>query len=237
MSDRRTPNLHNPIDSCIQVESVKIDKRTTIPQQICFYLDAKTITAIEQIKTQKRKLRLSPTNLAILRCYTLFNLPLPKTNWQLLNRSCLIFSTKYVESESNDILLRSTIDPQGKISLQIKQEILQNPALLERICEAHYWLIAEILTQLPFKSKSGRSLLIYGCLVLTTFAACNFIWYFLAQSPVKLIICLFLVGVQLIAIAASKRLKSWTIHQLLIRVFSQGTISRKLSLKIINFII
>ena len=208
------------LNSCIEVRSVKIDKRVTIPQQICFRLDAKTIAAIEQTIVNERKFRLSPANLAIIRCYALFNLPVLtiKTRQlysnQYLNQSCLIFSTEYAEGESNDILLRSTIDLQGKISLQIKQEALQDLPLLKHISEAHYWLMAEVLTQLPFKSKNGRYWLIYSCLLLTTFAACSFIWYFIASSPAfKLIMCLFLIGVDLIAIALSKRLKFWIIHQ------------------------
>ena len=241
MNDRTATVNNDLLNSCIEVRSVKIDNRVTIPQHICFCLNARILAAIEQIIVKEQKFRLSSANLAVIRCYALFNLPVLtqiKARQLYLNRSCLIFSTRYAEGKSNDILLRSTIDPQGKISLQIKREILQNPALLERVSEAHYWLIAEILTQLLFKSKSGRYWLIYSCLVLTTFAACNFIWYFLAQSlAFKLIICLFLVGVQLIAIALGKRLKSQITHHLVKKVFSQRTIERQLSLKIINFLV
>ena len=244
MNDRdSTVDVNRLLNSCIEVESVKIDKRVTIPKQICFHLNAKTIEKIEQVRANKQKLSLSRTNLATLRCYALFNLPLEATRtkgWQsYLSQSSLIFSTQYVEDESNsDILLRSTIDLQGKISQQIKQELVQNPLLLQRVSEAHYWLTTEILTQLPLRSKGWRSGLIYSCLMLATLIACSLVWYLLPQSPViKLIICLFLVGVELIAIAVSKRLKSWTIHQLVARVFSQGTIRRKLGLKILNFLI
>ena len=244
MNDRdSTVDVNRLLNSCIEVESVKIDKRVTIPKQICFHLNAKTIEKIEQVRANKQKLSLSRTNLATLRCYALFNLPLEGTRtkgWQsYLSQSSLIFSTQYVEDESNyDILLRSTIDLQGKISQQIKQELVQNPLLLKRVSESHYWLTTEILTQLPLKSEAWRSKFIYGCLTIAIFAVCGLTWCLLPQSPViKLIICLFLVGVELIAIAVSKRLKSWTIHQLVARVFSQGTIRRKLGLKILNFLI
>lgn len=242
MKDRDSNvDVNKLLNSCIEVEWLKVD-RITIPKQICFHLDAKIIIAIEHIKANNQLFYLSQTNLAIIRCYALFNLASDQTSksWQShLSQSSLVFSTQYAEDKKNsDILLRSTIDPQGKISQQIKQKLVQNPPLLQRVSEAHYWLTTEILTQLPLRSKGWRSGLIYSCLMLATLIACSLVWYLLPQSPViKLIICLFLVGVQLVAIAVSKRLKSWTIHQLVTRVFSQRTIRRKLSLKILNFLI
>ena len=233
------------INSCIEVRSVKINNRVTIPQHICFCLNAKILAAIEQIIVNERQFRLSSANLAVIRCYALFHLPVPtqiKSRQlylnQYLNQSCLIFSTEYAEGESNDILLRSTIELQGKISLQIKQEALQDLPLLERICEAHYWSIAEIMAQLPLKSQARRSKFIYCYLTIAIFAICSLTWSLLPQSPViKLIICLFSVGVELIAIALGKRLKSQITHHLVKKVFSQRTIERQLSLKIINFLV
>ena len=240
MSDRHTVSLNDLLNSCIEVESLKISQKLAIPKQICFRLNHEIITAIEQFEVNQEQFKLSPANLTILRCYALFNLTLGaefnQTRQLYLSQSCLIFSTQYTEDETDSgILLRSTVDPKGKILQQIKQELLQNPLLLERVLKAHCWLSTAILTQLPIKQKKSRNWSIYISLTVAVAVVCSLIWYLLPQIIIKLAICLFLIGL-LVAIAFGKRLKSQITNLLVIKVFSSRKIQRQLSLKAIDFL-
>ncbi|MEL6493904.1 MAG: hypothetical protein AAFQ41_02110 [Cyanobacteria bacterium J06623_7] len=240
--DNSTVDLNHLLNSCITVESWNLAPKTAIPQQVCFRLDAETIKAIEQIKISQKSLQLSQTNLTALRCYALFNLPsAPKFSYSqqsYLKQAALTFSTHYPAKFPSEPLLRSTIGLRGKILQQIKQDLVRNPILLEHLLEAHYWLTDEILSQLPLKSQADRSWLIYGGIILTIFAICGLNWYFLAHSPaIRLIICSLLLAIGFTAIAIYGQLRWWAIYQLAGKIFAQKTVSRRLSLKILSYLI
>ena len=179
------------LNSCIRIEEIRINRRVTVPRQIHFCLDSVILQQIEQAEAINQKLILSPANLANLRYYALINSlekidPIYPSRFLpvSLKRSPLIFSTNYRSNSCQQplTLFRSVIDLEGKISQQIPQQLWDNPLLLERISQAHYWLIGEILDRLPLKQRSYSSRFIYCCFLLIAIAAFTAIWCFFFQE-------------------------------------------------------
>lgn len=157
-------NISDRLNSCIQIEKSKISRRNNVPQQIRFCLNPEVLTQIERARAEKIKLILSKAKLADLRYYILLNFTSEYTKVNhvkhasgltAVRRSHLTFSSNYSSflNQRGETLFRSYIDLKGVISQQIQQDLWENQQLLERISQAHYWLIAEILAQLPLKRK------------------------------------------------------------------------------------
>ncbi len=237
------------LNSRIRLQETRIARSITVPSQICFCLDASILEDIEWMRQNHREVVLSPTNLANLRCYALLNFleqtplarSLPTTRVSLA-RSPLTFSTNYQFSDrqSPTTLLRSIIEPEGKISQQISQQLWGNPQLLQRISQAHYWLISEILTQLPFKGDRRAIWLARAGLMLATVlivtAIDNFlslnIWSSIAVALV-LFFCLKFFWTKL----GLKYFKTWIIYHLLIGWFAKSEKKRQIGLSILNSIV
>jgi hypothetical protein len=232
------------LNSCIQLKLTRISRKLTIPQQVCFCLDAKLLEQIAQNQADQVKLALSATNLANLRYYALLNLP-----WKqrlTLAQSCLIFSTEYSLDRHNPdctALFRSEINLEGKISQQIKQELAQNPSLLNQISQAHYWLIGEILAQLPFKPKawhswSSISFLAIAIIIINLITI--LIWYLIPLNyPAKLLfLFVIFLGLKIVSTRLiTKQFKSWIIYHLLDGLLATNIISRRLGLQVLSFLL
>lgn len=243
MSHKNFPeSVNDVLNSCIQIESARISRHVTIPSQICFCLNAELLEQVGQIKANQSNqhgLCLSASNLADLRYYALSNLPLKQGLSQ--GQSALTFSTEYFfdSAQVATTLFRSVIDLEGKISQEIKQELIQNPSLLAKISEAHYWLLSEILAQLPLKSRAWYSWLIFGCLAIASILISSLVWYILPLNHLlKLVICLsiFFLLKSTAKILVTKYLKSWIIYHLLDGLLAKGTIKRRLGLNILSFL-
>ncbi|PSB07061.1 hypothetical protein C7B62_21060 [Pleurocapsa sp. CCALA 161] len=228
------------LNSCIQLKFTRISPKVTIPQQVCFRLDGKLLEQIAHNQANQVKLAVSATNLANLRHYTLLNLP-----WSqplTFTQSSLTFSTEYSldNQQPSTILFRSTISLEGKISQQIKQELAHNPSLLKQISQAHYWLIAEILAQLPFKSKAGSSWLLVGFLAIAMVVINILIWYLIPLNYLtKLSICLgiFLLLKLLLTRLIKHQLKYWIIYHLLDRLSANSGFRQRIGLKVMSFLL
>ncbi|MEO0014584.1 MAG: hypothetical protein RLZZ535_2973, partial [Cyanobacteriota bacterium] len=61
------------LNSCIQIKLARISRQVTIPDRVCFCLDAKILEKIAQNQANQTKLVLSAANLANLRHYALLN--------------------------------------------------------------------------------------------------------------------------------------------------------------------
>jgi hypothetical protein len=235
---KNLPGINEVINSCIQLKLTRISRKVTIPHQVCFCLDAQLLEQITQNQANQTKLVLSATNLANLRHYALLNLPWSQPS--ALAQSCLTFSTAYLlEDQASTILFRSVIDLEGKISQQIKQELTQNPALLNQISQAHYWLVAEILGQLPFKSKAWSSWLLAGFLAIAMITINIFIWYLTPPNYLaKLLIGLgiFLLLKLVLTILITKQLKAWIIYHLLDGLLSKSVVLRQIGLEVLSFL-
>ncbi|MGF1589072.1 MAG: hypothetical protein ACFCU7_07485 [Pleurocapsa sp.] len=241
--------INRALNSCIQIEEAKISRHAKVGQQIYFYLDSSLLEQIEQIKDTNQRLTLSPVNLANLRHYLLFN-SLAQIDslhhWRceswLIGRSPLIFSTNYWYSDRQQplTLFRSVIDLQGKISQQIQQELSQNPQLLARVSQAHYWLILEILAQLPFQSTNQGSRLIFCYYCLATIAICLAVGYFLAINYLLWIVSglsvFWLLNISWRKVIV-KHLKALIIYHLIDGFLANSVKKRQLGLKMLGLII
>jgi hypothetical protein len=237
----RTPNSElRTLNSCIQIKSTKISHTVTIPHQICFRLDAQLLEQISQLQVQQAKLALSATNLANLRHYALLNLSPQQQS--PFTQSCLSFATEYSweKNQASASLFRSVINLEGKISQQIKQELSHNPSLLREISQAHYWLVAEILAQLPLTSKAWYSWLLASGFAIAMIIINLLIWYLPSLNYLlKLIICLsiFFLLTSVAKTLITQQLKSWIIYHLLQGILAKSTMRRKLGLNFLSFLL
>jgi hypothetical protein len=237
----RTPNSElRTLNSCIQIKSRKISRTVTIPHQICFRLDAQLLRQISQLQAHQTKLALSATNLANLRHYALLNLSPQQQS--PFTQSCLSFATEYSESANQESisLFRSVINLEGKISQQIAQELSYNPSLLRQISQAHYWLVAEILAQLPLTSKAWYSWLLASGLAIAMIVINILIWYLISWNYLpKLIICLsiFFLLTLVAKTLLTRQLKSWIIYHLLQGMLAKSTMRRRLGLNFLSFLL
>ncbi|MEL6580746.1 MAG: hypothetical protein AAFQ14_13430 [Cyanobacteria bacterium J06621_12] len=265
-----TGNVSHSLNSCIKIRSANITPRVAIPWQVCFCLDAEIIQEIEQIRASKTRLVLSPTNLANLRHYALLNLPVdrakrpsPKQQWAASHRlllrrkttdtcgqalcavtvgqSSLTFSTQYSSGEQNPTtLLRSVIDLRGEVSQQVQQQLVNEPALLDSLSQAHYWLIGEIMTQLPLKSAAWYSWSVPVFWTISTVVISILLGYFIPGSYfLKAIVCISILSLSkaIYQIVIAKKLKYWVIHQLVDGFLAQDIMKRQFGLKLLSLLI
>jgi hypothetical protein len=227
------------INSCIQIKLTRISRQLTIPDRVCFCLDAKLLEQIAWNHANQTKLVLSATNLANLRYYALLNLPC--SPHATLAPSCLTFSTEYLfdNEQVSTTLFRSVIDLEGKISQQIKQELIDNSALLNQISQAHYWLIGEILGQLPFKSKAWYYWILSALMAIALIITNILLWYLMPFNYLaKLLICLgiFLFGKSVSSILITQQLRSWIIYHLLDGIHSKSVVKRQIGFQVLSFL-
>lgn len=164
MNYQPSAKLIKRLNDCIKIKSTKINRRTSVAQQVNFRLDWQLIAEIEQIRASNSKLELDSKNLTILRHYALQNLPLESICCDLdrqspeiiYSDSALTFATQYSANQNQPhvTLVRSAIDLEGKIFQQVQKQLCQDTQLLEQISQAHYWLVLEILAQLPLRSRT-----------------------------------------------------------------------------------
>ena len=244
-------SANSAINSCIQMEEARISPRATRPHQVYFCLDYDLIRQIKWVKENNHKLILSSRNLANLRYYVLVNSPLeqiglvhpwPWAKLLSLRRSPLIFTTDYLFPNSQQplTLFRSVIDLEGKISQQIHQDLWQNPQLLPKISQAHYWLILEILAQLPLERKNRYLWLIISCCSLIATMICLAIYYFFGLSYL-LNVAIYINIILILNISLKKiitrQLKPLIIDHLITSFGGKSFKLRRIGLQILNFII
>ncbi|MEM7593931.1 MAG: hypothetical protein AAF383_20905 [Cyanobacteria bacterium P01_A01_bin.83] len=235
------------LDSLIEVESVRIDRQASIPHRVHFHLDSNLLQQITQIRDNNLPLSLPPKILTDLRYYALLNSPLEQIGLvpakAVKDRGCysnslLVFDTNYLNlnSERSLTVLRSVIDPKGKISQHIHQDLWHNPQLLEQISEVHYWLISEILAQLPFEPKGLYSWFIFCLLLIIASFLTLTINYFFSlnwlENSIIFLGVLILFKIQFKEIMA-KRIKTWFIHHIVSGLWLKTMQTRKFALHIL----
>lgn len=252
ISRQITATINSTLNSCIQVKESRISRRATIPDQVHFCLNSNLIKQIEWVQENNHQFILSSSNLASLRYYALINAPLEEVGlisswhstqlsfWQ--QRSPLTFTTNYLFSHSQQprTLFRSFVDVDGNISQQIHQELYQNPQLLPRISQAHYWLVLEILAQLPLKPKNQHLWFVLGLfLVFITITTLLLTYFFNLNILLNLVISILIILTIEIFFKKIivKQLKSLIIRHLRGRLFGSNVKYRRIGLQILNFII
>ncbi|MEL6437909.1 MAG: hypothetical protein AAFQ80_01450 [Cyanobacteria bacterium J06621_8] len=233
------------VSSWIQLEKIKIAKGVSVTQKVRFALNLDLLEQITQIRQQQQVLSLPPGLLNQLRYYALLNSPLEQGH--LINYSLaaqrshqlgLTFDTAYPDLASgrSQTMLRSVIEPQGKISQLVRQDLSQNPALLEQLTTIHYWLIAEIMAQLPCKPNSLDLWLISISFMLIASIICLFInYYFSLSLLINLIIIIIVLGIFQIHLKSRfiKWLKSWLIYHLVVGWLVKSSRFRDIALRFI----
>ena len=247
-----TSNINNILNSCIQVEESRISRRVTIPRQVHFQLTPEIISSIEQAILNKQILSLSSAKLADLRYYALLNSSIAKTSNSIypkrfikqlpFEQSCLIFSSNYfsVTNQKPITVVRSVIDLEGKISQQIQQDFWQNYQLLPRVLDAHYWLILQILAQLPLKNNNRVSLLLWGLVLPMAIITNILIWYLLSLNyvlKIAIICSVFFIFKSPFQYLIEKILKPWIIHYLIYNFLAKKVSKRQIGLNILSLIL
>ncbi len=239
-------NVNDVISSCIQIEESRISRRNATPPQIRFLLNGDILVQIEQAKVEKRKLTLTHPILADLQYYALLNTQeycranYSKHQRKLLTpgRSALTFSTDYSYSINHqpETLFRSVIDLTGIISQQIQQDLWQNQQLLNRIAQAHYWLIVEILAQLPLESKSKVTWLVKVFFLIIISLIVVLFWHVLSLSIFWKILILssFLLFVLVLKKSLFKSINKLIIYYLIDGKFLKNTNRRRFCLTLLT---
>lgn len=233
------------LNSCIRLEETRISRRITVPSQVYFDLNSLVLEDIERIKRSTHKVVLTPSKLANLRYYILLNfleqIPLARfcATKTFIARSPLAFSTNYQFSDRRSpiTLFRSTIEPEGKISHQIPQQLWEDPQLLQRISQAHYWLIAEILTQLPLKGDRRVIWLARAGLILITILIVIAIYYFWSLNVWWLLVIAssLFYGIKIIWIEIGLQyFKILIIYHILYGLLANSTKKRQIGFSILN---
>ncbi|MBR8828745.1 MAG: hypothetical protein DSM107014_12735 [Gomphosphaeria aponina SAG 52.96 = DSM 107014] len=112
----------------------------TQAESVYFYFNQDTLKAITQLKSQKKQLKLTLKYRSDLRRLALVT-------------SGLTFCSYYQQDESKVAIFKSVIFLEGKIINQISQHCLENPELTQEIMTAHYWLVEQILANLPIRKN------------------------------------------------------------------------------------
>ena len=203
------------LNSCIKVEEKRISRQVSIPSRVYFELDSDIVARINNIKAQDGSLYLKPEQLTDLRYYSLINSPLAKSDCL-----SLVFSSNYLSSNSQikTTVVRSTIDLSGKISQEVRQDLWQDWQLSSQVIQAHHWLTAEILRQLPLESKNCTSLIFWTLWLTVAIAFISIVWILLPLSfwfKAIAIFVFFLLSRLLLKHLINSRLKQWIINQLI----------------------
>ena len=224
------------LNSSIRVAPMRISRRLTVPQRVEFCLNAATLSQIEKLSDRNLRLNLSQDNLTNLQHYALLNLSLTtgrSYRSQVKIRPCpaLVFATSYsfATDRTPTILMQSVIDPAGKISQQIRQDLTQNPLLLGKISQAHYWLIAEIIAQISPTFKTWLERLILGCMAILLLLLCGLVWFFMPDIFYrKIAVCL---GVLFCSRLLFRILLIERLHALIIYHLTEGILANNLLAK------
>ena len=221
------------LSSCIKVESKRISRHASVPSQVCFELNSDIVARINKIQTEYGSLHLNPQQLTALRYYSLINSPLAKND-----SLSLVFSSNYLFSTSKikTTVVRSTIDLSGNISQEIQQDLWQDFQLSSQVIQAHHWLIAEILKQLPLESKNRTSLIFWALWLPSAIAFALIVWFllplfFLFKAIIILTFSLLLKF--LLKHLINYRLKQWAIDRLTYGCLSNKTHKRQIGFKLL----
>ncbi len=151
----------------------------------------------------------------------------------------LTFLTHYWQDGEKITVIRSVISLNGKISQQIRRDCLENPQLLPKLIRVHYWLILQMIAQLPFSASKFINWLPQLILVIfNTIAAAAIISYLPSTWLIKLL------SIAIIFISSNLSLKSllklyikpWILRQLIDGCFADSVRSRQLGLELLKAI-
>ena len=212
------------LDSCIHINRERINRRHIIPNGVHFYLNQDHLREIRQAQTKRLKIQLSPYLLADFRYYILLER-------QSHIPSAITFSTYYQYDTHEIAKVKSIISVEGKVCQQICHDEWKNSQLLQKIVNAHYWLIGQMFSQLPLEKKDASKRLSWYIALILTIVVAPLVFYFLnASILVKLltVFLLLLIWQELSKIFFITYLRRWILFQLLFGIFSYNSKNRKI---------
>lgn len=226
-SDRDDLNL----EGCIQIEQERITRSRVLLDGIRFNLNKDILHRINQAQESGYRLDIAPKLLADWRYYALID---TENRWQ----SGLTFSTYYRVGESNLVLMRSMIGLDGEIIQQIRSDCLERPKFCRQIAAAHYWLIEQLLSQLPLgRLAKLNQLLKVICwlvaLLMLVIMVIAFIPLFL-ENPWLVLIALAIagllqLGLQRLVWLFFPAIRRWVWRQILSGLLSPKPSSKKMA--------
>jgi hypothetical protein len=219
------------ISECIEIKQTRLTRRFIVPQSINFHLNKAYLHKIDLAQLNKQKLFLTSTLLADLRYYAL-----------LAQHNCLqsglIFRTYYQEQEQEIAILESVISLDGKIIQKIRGDYLSSFSLLQNLTSAHYWLITEMLQQLPLMSKNNFKWLSWG-LALPITILIGYFLFFLFDITFSIhflmLIIVFLLLKKQLKFYLFYYLYNIVLHQLLFGIFAEKSNKRKIGFALLKF--
>ncbi|AFZ37438.1 hypothetical protein Sta7437_3956 [Stanieria cyanosphaera PCC 7437] len=137
-------------DSWIHIEKIQVSRQQNLPNRVCFQFNENLLREIQLWQETNRKFQFASEILTDFRSYVLLN---HQNNFSVE----LNFCSFYQQDEEKTAVIQSTISLDGKIVQQIRHDYLQEFQLLQRIINAHYWVIEQMLNQLKLKSSSKRT--------------------------------------------------------------------------------
>ncbi len=238
------PTATDIFNSCIQIDRVRISRKLAIPRQIVFRFEPKILSQIEQAKENNHQFILSPGNLADLRYYALLNyfsaeqldfcqghlaklISLEQLRDRVAFESPLIFTSNYLFSHSQSKkVVRSIINSEGQISQQVQQDLWQNPQLLAKVTKAHYWLILQILAQLPLKVNNSLTRLFKTLWLATLIVFSICLWIYL---PLDILLKILIISFSIYLFTnclkqtIKNKFKIWILYSLINGFWSNST--------------
>lgn len=229
------------LSSCIKVEEKRISRQATIPNRVYFELNQDLVNRIEEIKAEYGSLHLKPEQLTNLRYYSLINSPLANDSVVDSDRLSLVFSSNYLPTNSQikTTVIRSTIHLTGQISQEIQRDLWQDTSLSSQVIQAHHWLTAEILRQLPLESKNHTLLIFWVLWIASALLFTGIFWYFIFLPFILKVIVNMLVFLLLkksTKYIINYRLKQFILDQLFNGYLSNKTSKRQLGFKILSLL-
>ena len=239
--DCKVSDRHRFLSSCIKVEEKRISRQGSIPNQVYFELNLDLVDRIREIKAEYGSLYLKPEQLTNLRYYSLINSPLANNSVIDSDRLSLVFSSNYslTNSQIQTTVIRSKIHLTGQISQEVRRDLWQDSALLFQVIQAHHWLTAEILRQLPLESRNQTLLIFWVLWIVSAVLFGGAIWYFVLLSfTLKLVanIVSILLLKMLIKYIINYRLKQFILNQLFDGYLSNKTNKRQLGFKLLSLL-
>lgn len=235
-------------DISIEIEEQIVSRQQIIPQQVNLEFNQKSLALIISMQEQRQLLFLSPKLLTNLRYYSLlccyispYLLPskgLDSRN--LILRSGLVFTTYYRQDTEKIPVITSNISLQGKISQQICLKFFFKFALLKKIINAHYWIINQILQQLPLNYQKNSFLYSWILPLLMTLAITIVILIALSSNfliKAVVVVSVFFIVKFICPYLINKYLVNLFLQQLLFGFFSPNYPRRKLGFTILRYLI
>lgn len=227
------------LSCCIRIEETRIARRATLPRQILFELNPELISHLEMLKQQKLDLQIKAKDLVDLRYLALVHsgllTPVYPLDWQV---SGITFTSNYLSNHERSPYnaIRSTINLSGKIQQEVNHELWQNQELSAKIITIHYWLIAQIIKQLPLPRHNYLDLITWslwlGIITLSALMICYWLslpWF--CQALIILTSCFLLK--KLLNYFIKIKLKNWAIKQSFYTLGNRQINLRKLTLWLI----